>query len=181
MSIEGRHIVLVGMMGTGKTAIGRSLARRLGRPFIDTDRLIEAQEGCSIAQLFEAKGEPAFRELESGAIREVVTRPPSVIATGGGAVLRKENRELLKQHGLLIWLKADIEEMLFRTAGRKGARPLLTVKDPRANLQRLLTERESLYAEADFTVETTGRSVSEATSMILHRIGGDRRVRREER
>ena len=173
--IEGKHVVLVGMMGTGKTAVGRALARRLKRPFYDTDRLIEAREGRPIPVMFESSGEAHFRDVEAAVIREVAAKPAGVIATGGGALLREENRAALTQRGVLIWLKADLETMVNRTKGR-STRPLLNVQDRRAQLAALLAERSPHYAVADVSVETTGKHVEEVTQMIVHRIeGGDMR------
>jgi shikimate kinase len=172
-------VVLVGMMGTGKTAVGRLLAKRLKRPFIDTDRLVEEREGCSVAQLFRTKGEAYFREVETTVIREAVEKAPSVIATGGGALLRQETREALTRRGLLVWLKAELDEMVRRTAKRPGARPLLTAGDPSTQLQQLLVEREPFYAQAALNVDTTGKSIDEVASMILNGIEEVARGRQE--
>lgn len=165
-------------MGTGKTAVGRALAKRLQRPFYDTDRLIEAREGRSILTIFGTSGEPHFRDVEAAVIREVVSRPEGVIATGGGALLKEENRAALRQRGVLIWLKADIATMLTRTQGR-STRPLLNVQDRTADLSRLLTERTPMYAETDMNVETTERRVDEVTQMILNQIEDGDDMRQE--
>jgi shikimate kinase len=178
--IEGRHVVLVGMMGTGKTAVGRALARRLNRPFYDTDRLIEEREGRSIAAMFQSNGEEYFREVEATVIREVTEKPEGVIATGGGALLREENRAALARRGVLIWLKADLETMSQRTRGRT-TRPLLTVQDQQARLAELLAQRTPLYATAEFSVETTGKGIEEVTRMIVSRIEKDGEMQQEGR
>jgi len=167
------------MMGTGKTAVGRALAKRLKRPFYDTDRLIEERERRSIPAIFESNGESYFRDLEAAVVRESAAKPAGVIATGGGALLREENRAALKRQGVLVWLKTDIETMLNRTKGR-STRPLLNVKDRRAQVERLLTERTPVYAAADLSVETTGKSVEEAVRMILNRIEGGEMERQQE-
>jgi shikimate kinase len=168
------------MMGTGKTAVGRALAKRLGRSFIDTDRLVEQQEGCPISDIFSRHGEEYFRDLEAGVIRAAVNRPPAVIATGGGALLREENRAVLKQGGLLIWLQADVETMVTRTKGRSN-RPLLNVQDRKAQLAALLKARTPIYAKADLSVETSGQHVEEVTQMILNSIEGGDEMRQEGR
>jgi shikimate kinase len=178
--IDGKHVVLVGMMGTGKTAVGRALATRLKRPFYDTDRLIEAREGRSIQAIFGASGEPYFRDVETTVIQQAVGKPVGVIAIGGGALLREENRSALSQRGVQVWLKADLDTMLTRTKGR-STRPLLNVQDRTAELARLLEERTPLYAKADMSVETTGKRVEEVTQMILNRIEGGDEMRQEGR
>lgn len=173
-------MVLVGMMGTGKSAVGRSLAGRLDRPFYDTDRLIEKREGRSIASMFHANGENYFREVEASVIREVTGMADGVIATGGGALIREENRAALKARGLLIWLKADLKAMVNRTK-RRSTRPLLAVRDREAQLARLLAERTPLYAEAALSVETTGKRVEEVAQIILNWIKDGNDMRREGR
>jgi len=164
-------VVLVGMMGTGKTAVGRALARRLKRPFYDSDRLIEEREGRSIPAIFQSDGEAHFRDLEAAVIRDVVERPVGVIATGGGALVREENRSALKRRGVLVWLKADLETMVSRTRGR-STRPMLDVQDQRAQLGDLLAARTPFYSEAALNVETSGRTVREVVETIMNRLGG---------
>ncbi|MBI3620604.1 MAG: shikimate kinase [Nitrospirae bacterium] len=168
------------MMGTGKTAVGRALAQRLGRPFYDTDHLIESREGRSVAAIFETEGELYFRDVESAVIRETTAHPAAVIATGGGALLRRENRERLNQRGLLVWLKADLHEMTRRVSMTKNKRPLLKGTPQAERLKQLLTEREPLYAEAAVTVETTGKSVGEVVSLIVGRLRGHPTTQQEE-
>lgn len=178
--IGDKHIVLVGMMGTGKTAVGQALARHLGRPFIDTDRMVEAREGRSVAELFQERGETYFRDTECAAIREATDASPSVIATGGGALLRQDNRDRLTRRGVLVWLQSDIDEIIRRTAKRQAARPLMNVENPKENLQRLLAEREPFYAEAPCVVNTTGKSVKEVASVIARWVEGHQTVQQEE-
>ena len=144
------HVVLVGMMGTGKTTVGRLLADRLGRPFFDSDEMVEARTGHTVAELFEASGESGFRAEESAALSEGLADPtPSVIAAAGGAVLDPTNRRLIRQAeadgGLVVWLQADVAVLAERVVTGTH-RPLLG-DDPTANLTRLATVREPLYAE----------------------------------
>ena len=148
-----RPVVLVGMMGAGKSTVGRRVAVKLGRPFADTDALIEAREGQSIAELFATRGEPAFRDLEAAALRELVLGPELlVLATGGGAVVRPANRALLREHATVVWLRASAGVLAHRVR-QDGSRPLLA-DDPRAAIDRLLAEREPWYREvADHVVD----------------------------
>jgi shikimate kinase len=173
-------VVLVGMMGTGKTAVGRTLAKQLKRPFYDTDHLIEEREGRTIPAIFESNGEAYFRDVETAIIREVAARPSGVIATGGGALLRGENRVALKQRGVLVWLQADLETMVNRTK-RRPTRPLLNVQDRRSQLAGLLAERTPMYAEADISVESTDRSVEAVAQLIMNRLRGGKAEQQEER
>jgi shikimate kinase len=170
------------MMGTGKTVVGQALARQLRRPFFDTDQLVEGREGQTVSDIFASRGEAYFRDVEVAMIKTVVERPPSVIATGGGALLRQENRGAFRQRGILVWLKADVQTMLDR-AGKSGkpSRPLLNVENRKAQLERLLVERTPLYAEAPISVETTGRSVDTVAQTIMNRLQGGNVERQEER
>jgi shikimate kinase len=146
-------VVLVGMMGSGKTTIGKKVAAALGVPFVDTDAEIEQREGRSVADLFARDGEPAFRQLEAAMLDDVVRRDaPMIVATGGGAVLADANRQLLRTRALVIWLRADAGLLAHRVADDES-RPLL-VDDARGTLERLIREREPLYREvADRIVE----------------------------
>ena len=161
-----RNIVLVGFMGSGKTSVGRELAKRLGWSFVDTDELIERMAGKSVPAIFQEDGEPYFRDLESEAIRVAVGCPRAVLATGGGAVLRAENMALLKACGLVVLLDAEPEE-LYRRVVEEGSRPLLEVPDPLARIRELLEFRRPYYAQADLRVDTTGRTVDEVVEQIL--------------
>jgi shikimate kinase len=141
------HVVLVGMMGAGKTAVGRRLAQSLGRPFVDVDVHIEGTTGHTIAELFERDGEAAFRDEEAAALTEVLNGPRgSVVATGGGAVLREDNRRLMRERGTVVWLRARPETLAARV-GSGDERPLLT-GDPLGTLTRLADERAAAYADA---------------------------------
>ena len=148
-----KTLVLVGMMGAGKTSVGRRLAHVLGVPFRDADSEIELAAGCTINEIFERFGEPAFRAGERKVIARLLTEPPHVMATGGGAFMDPETRARIKESAISIWLKAQVELLLERVL-RKDTRPLLRNTDSRAALERLLKEREPVYAEADITVES---------------------------
>ena len=148
-----KTLVLVGMMGAGKTSVGRRLANALNVPFRDADAEIELAAGCTINEIFERFGEPAFRDGERKVIARLLGEPPHVLATGGGAFMDPETRARIKESAISIWLKANTELLLERVL-RKDTRPLLRNTDSRAALERLLKEREPVYAQADITVES---------------------------
>lgn len=164
-----KNVVLIGFMGTGKSVVGRLLAQRLGRPFVDVDALIEREAGRPIRKIFAEAGEPAFRDLERGMIQRVTQRDGQVIATGGGAVLDDRNVEALKRNGWLVWLKAAPDVILQRV-GDTSNRPLLNVGDPRARVSELLGLREAFYAKADAVVDTSQQSVEQVADEILHQL-----------
>ena len=146
-ALGGRSIVLVGMMGAGKSSIGRRLASRLGIPFIDADTEIESAAGMTIPEIFEKHGEPYFRAGEARVIARLLDNGPQVLATGGGSVLDPQTRALIGQKGISIWLKADIDVLLKRTK-RRNDRPLVEkIKD-------LLPVREPIYAQADIIIQS---------------------------
>ena len=146
-ALGARSVVLVGMMGAGKSSIGRRLAGRLGVPFIDADTEIENAAGMTIADIFARHGEPYFRAGEARVIARLLEQGPQVLATGGGAVMDAQTRALIRDKSLSIWLKADLDVLLKRTR-RRGERPLVDrIKD-------LLPQREPLYAQADMTVQS---------------------------
>lgn len=153
------NIVLIGFMGVGKTSLGRLLAARLGRPFVDLDEKIESDAGMTIPEIFERHGESYFRELEKIAVRETAARKNIVIATGGGTVKDAENVRLLKSSGVLICLTTDPKEILRRTE-RKGERPVLDGggEERLSTIVKLLEERQQFYAQADYQVDTTNWS-----------------------
>jgi shikimate kinase len=161
-----RTIVIVGMMGAGKSSIGRKLAARLAIPFFDADSEIETAAGMNIEQIFERFGEAEFRNGERRVIARLLERPVHVLATGGGAFMDPETRNLIRARGISVWLKADIETLLDRT-GRRNDRPLLKQGDPRAILENLLAEREPVYAEADIIVESNDRPTEETVERVL--------------
>jgi shikimate kinase len=146
-ALSGRSIVLVGMMGAGKSSIGRRLASRLGIPFIDADTEIESAAGMTIPEIFEKHGEPYFRAGEARVIARLLDNGPQVLATGGGSVMEPQTRALIGQKGISIWLKADIDVLLKRTK-RRNDRPLVEkIKD-------LLPVREPIYAQADIIIQS---------------------------
>ena len=148
-----RTITLVGLMGVGKSTVGRRLAQRLGLPFFDGDHEIEAAAGMSVSEIFASRGEAEFRAGEARIMRRLLEGPPIVLATGGGAFITPETRALIKERSISVWLKADLE-VLVRRVGRKDNRPLITGKDPLEVLTDLAAVRYPIYAEADVMVET---------------------------
>jgi shikimate kinase len=146
-----RSIALIGMTGSGKSSIGRRLAPRVGLPFVDADAEIEKADGMPISEIFAKHGEPYFRDGEARVIARLLDEGPSVIATGGGALMNTSTRELVRHRAIAVWLKAEIP-VLMRRVRRKSDRPLLKNKDPEATLQQLLAEREPIYAQADIVV-----------------------------
>lgn len=149
--LDGRPVVLVGMMGAGKTTVGRRLATRLGRQFRDSDEEIERAAQMSIPEIFEQRGEPEFRTGETRVIARVLKDAGVVLATGGGAFVNPETRALMKAEAVTVWLKAEAD-ILFERVSRRSNRPLLKTVNPRATLEKLIEERYPIYAEADVTV-----------------------------
>lgn len=146
-----RSIVLVGMMGAGKSSIGRRLGARIGIPFADADAEIEEAAGMSVADIFEVHGEPSFRSGEARVIARLLENGPQVLATGGGAFVNPETRKRIQEKGISVWLKADMD-VLARRLRRRGDRPLLRTADPLATLTALLAAREPVYGEAHLAV-----------------------------
>ncbi|MDE2416664.1 MAG: shikimate kinase [Burkholderiales bacterium] len=158
---------LVGLPGSGKTTVGRQLARRLHIPFVDSDHAIEARLGCSIREFFEREGEARFRDIEEEVIDALTQGPTGVLSTGGGVVLRPANRQHLKGRGQVIYLKSTPEE-LYRRLRHDVNRPLLQVADPLTRLRDLYAARDPLYREvAHFILETGRPSVATLVNMIL--------------
>jgi shikimate kinase len=154
------NIYLIGPMGSGKTAVGRSLARQLGRRFFDSDAEIERRTGVDISYIFEKEGESRFRKRERDMIREMAAMSDIVLATGGGAVLDESNRKDLAATGIVVYLKTTVSQQAERTRRSKN-RPLLAGEDPHAVLQKLFEIREPLYAQlADLSIETTGQRIA---------------------
>ncbi|MBU3030838.1 shikimate kinase [Paracoccus marinaquae] len=164
-----RHIVLIGMMGAGKTAVGSELARRLRVPFTDVDSEIEAAAAMTISEIFARDGEAFFRDRETQVLARVLGGPPGVVSTGGGAWMRGENRELIRAHGLSVWLNCDLETLWHRVRQR-STRPLLKTADPKGTLAALIEQRYPVYARADLnfparpadSVETSATRLIEA-------------------
>jgi len=148
-----RTIVLVGLMGAGKSCIGRRLAQRLNVPFVDADSEIEQAAGCTIAEIFEKYGEPAFRDGERRVMARLLQGPATILAAGGGAFMDNETRALIRDNAVSVWLRADLDTLAARTKGRSH-RPLLNVGDARETLAKLIEARYPVYAEADITVDT---------------------------
>lgn len=151
--IQSKPIALVGMMGVGKTSIGKRLAQKLNLPFVDADHEIVEAAGLSIPEIFEKFGEPHFRDGERRVIARLFDGKRKIIATGGGAFINEETRALMLARAVVIWLDADIETLIERTA-RKGDRPLLAVGNPRETLERLAKERNPIYAQAHIHVKS---------------------------
>jgi shikimate kinase len=166
--VPAGHLVLVGLMGVGKSTVGRALAARLGRPFVDTDAMVEARAGRSVRDIFAQQGEAAFRDLESEVLHDVLGGDePLVVAAAGGVVLREQNRaELRRRADRVVWLRAD-PALLVERVRAGGHRPLLD-DDPEGTLRRLESEREPLYREvADAVVSVDGRTVHEVVEAVL--------------
>jgi shikimate kinase len=162
-----RPLVLVGMMGAGKTSVGRRLARLLGAPFRDSDHEIEAAAGMSVAELFARLGEPAFRDGERRVVERLLAeRAPCVIATGGGAFVEPRTREAIRARGTTVWLRADLETLWERVRGRPG-RPLLDRPDPRQALAEIEARRRPIYAGADITVDSPAGTSHEAMARAI--------------
>ena len=164
------NIFLVGLMGAGKTTIGRLLAKHLHKTFYDSDHEIERRTGVNIPLIFEVEGEAGFRKRESAVIEELVHKDNIVLATGGGAVLSSTNRESLKRNGVVIYLRANVHELWQRTRNDKN-RPLLKGPDPLSKLKQLFTERDPIYTEvATYVIETEGETVNSIITRIEHLI-----------
>jgi len=148
-----KTVVLVGMMGAGKTAVGKELARMLAVPFLDSDEEIVAAAAMSIAEIFARDGEAFFRDREAEVIVRLLRGKPGVLSVGGGAFLRAQTREMISELGVSVWLKADLD-LLWSRVRQKPTRPLLMTSNPQATLAQLLAQREPVYAKADLVVET---------------------------
>jgi len=173
------NIVLIGFMGCGKSSIGRRLAKRMNYRFLDSDDLIIARaQGTSISELFAEEGEERFRDRESAELRELVDAKDIVLATGGGAILREENRALLHRIGRIVWLHAN-PEILFERASRNRKRPLLNVENPRSSFNALLESRTPIYeATADIQIDATGLPHEQTIKDIVRALELDRDEKR---
>ena len=165
-----RPVVLVGLMGSGKSCVGRRMAVRLDLPFLDADVEFEAAAGCTISEYFAQFGEESFREGERRVIARLLEGPPCVLATGGGAFCQPETRARIKESAVSVWLRADLGLLLKRTIGRDH-RPLLKQGDPREILAKLMAARHPLYAEADITVDTTDDPPDVTVAAVLAALG----------
>src|ERR1700761_9364076 len=169
--LGARSIVLVGMMGVGKSSIGRRVAARLGVPFVDADLEIERAAGMSIADIFTRHGEESFRSGEARVIARLLDGGPQVLATGGGAVMNADTRASIKAKGVSIWLSAEFDVLMRRINKRKNDRPMLQTADPAARLRELLVEREPFYALADLTVQSQDVSHEAIVNDIVTALG----------
>lgn len=164
------NLILVGMMGSGKTTMARTLARQLGKTFVDSDEEITNRTGVTIPHIFDIEGEAGFRQRETAAIQELTERENMVLATGGGAVLVEENRDMLRRNGIVIYLKASVHDLWQRTRHDRG-RPLLQTGDPQAKLRELLVQRDPLYRQvADITVQSGKQSAQVLMAHLVNEI-----------
>ena len=162
-----RTVVLVGMMGSGKTAIGRALALRLNVPFVDSDAAIEEAAASSIADIFARDGEAFFRKREAEVLRRLLSGPPRIVSTGGGAFLASANREIIAQMGVAVWLDADLET-LWERVRHKDTRPLLRTADPKATLAALFKERSPVYGLAGLKISVNAHaSIAQTTDLVI--------------
>lgn len=162
-----RTVVLVGMMGSGKTAIGRTLADRLAVPYLDSDAEIEAAANTTIAEIFERWGEPFFRDREAEVIARLLQSEPCILSTGGGAYLADRNRAAISEHGVAVWLDAELD-LLWDRVRHKDTRPLLRTPDPRAALAKIFVARQPVYALADLRAQAKpAYSIDEMTDEVL--------------
>ena len=164
--VTSNNLILIGMMGSGKTTMARSLARHLGKTFVDSDEEITKRTGVTIPHIFDIEGEAGFRQRETAAIQEIMSRENIVLATGGGAVLAEENRQLMKHGGIIIYLRANVHDLWQRTRHDRS-RPLLQTRDPQAKLRELLRVRDPIYQQvADITIQS-GKQSAHALMLLL--------------
>jgi len=164
--IKPKNVILIGFMGTGKSSIGKLLAQKLKWNFVDTDSLIGKSAGMTISEIFTKKGEPKFRDMESDILQQVLSKENQVISTGGGIVLREENMNRMKQNGIIIALSATPEIIFARTRHRK-TRPVLGDEPTLDRVKEILNFRSSLYAQADFSINTSALSKDKIITLIL--------------
>ena len=171
MNLHGRSIVLIGMMGAGKSAVGCCLQRRTGLALLDTDEIVSSKFGMSIPEIFAKHGENKFREAEAKALRAMAMPKQTIIVTGGGIVLRQENVALLRRMGVIVWLDGN-EDTLFARASRERNRPLLQTNNPRKTFSQIFDSRRSLYADiADVRVDASVLTDEEISVAILSKLG----------
>ena len=163
---SNRTVALVGLMGAGKSTVGRRLAGKLGRPFVDSDDEIEKAAGLSVADIFALHGEEEFRRVERKVLQRLLDGPPQVLATGGGAYLNADTRELMREHAITIWLNADLET-LWKRVSRRNHRPLLRRPDAKEVLSNLFDERRPIYELADLTVPSVDGPHSKTVISII--------------
>jgi shikimate kinase len=178
-ALGDKSIVMVGLMGCGKSAVGRRLAARLGLPFVDADEEIEKAAGQSIDDIFAEHGEPYFREGERKVLARLMRSGPQVLATGGGAFMNADTRAAIAERGISVWLKADLG-LLVRRVGKRNNRPLLKDADPQAVMQKLMDARYPIYAQADITVESRDVPHDVIVTEIIERLAPPPPARSEE-
>jgi len=164
--LQSGNLILVGMMGSGKTTMGRALAKHLGKVFVDSDEEIQSRTGVTIPHIFDIEGEAGFRQRETAVIRDLAERDNMVLATGGGAVLAEQSRELLQQNGVVIYLKASVHDLWQRTRHDRN-RPLLQTADPHAKLTELFQQRDPLYRQVADIVIQSGKQSAHALMLQL--------------
>lgn len=164
-----KNIILTGFMGAGKTSVGTRLAQELGFAFVDVDQLIEADQKIAITEIFSAFGEPFFRDVESRIIKQVLELEGQVVSTGGGAVIRDENRRAFKEGGITVCLMAR-PEVIYERIRHETHRPLLRVEDPLAKIRELLAAREQFYKHADVIIDTSGKSVDDVLEELKEKV-----------
>lgn len=173
--MQSENIYLIGLMGAGKTTIGRQLAKALKLPFYDSDKAIEESTGVDIPTIFEFEGEDGFRDREQKMIQQLTQKKGIVLATGGGAILREQNRKLLKENGFIVYLQCSVERILERTR-RDSQRPLLQIENPKERLESLFAQREPLYLScADYKIDT---GVMQSKTVVNHILEKYRSVNR---
>lgn len=164
--LQSGNLILVGLMGSGKTTLGRALAKHMGKAFVDSDEEIQQRTGVTIPHIFDIEGETGFRQRETAAIRDLVERGDMVLATGGGAVLAEQSRELMQQNGIVIYLKASVHDLWQRTRHDRN-RPLLQTADPHAKLTELFQQRDPLYLQVADIVMQSGKQSAHALMLNL--------------
>ncbi|MEE2761314.1 MAG: shikimate kinase [Pseudomonadota bacterium] len=168
-----QFIVLVGLMGSGKTSIGRRISEAIGLPFVDTDEEVVKAAGCPIPEIFSRFGEDEFRNGERRVIRRILEGAPAVVASGGGSYMDAGTRQTIAKHGVTIWLRAGLDTLVERTR-RKNMRPLLRAGDPRKILARLMEERHPVYAEADIIVDVGGEHADQTAKHTIDKLNAFR-------
>ena len=171
VALDRRDLVFVGLMGAGKSVIGRMVAQALAVPFMDTDAEIEKVSRMTIAELFAAYGETEFRALETRVIGRLLKGGPRVISTGGGAFINENTRSLIKEGGVSVWLKAD-HDVLWERVNKRDHRPLLKTENPKATLENLMNQRYPIYAEADLTVHSGNVRKEAMVNAVLSAVAG---------
>ena len=170
LSAKNKNVYLIGLMGAGKSTLGRALARKLNRPFYDSDQELQTKCGVAVSVIFDLEGEVGFRQRESQVLQELVQHKGIILATGGGAILREENRMLLKQNGAVIYLRATPEDLWLRLCHDRS-RPLLQAPNPQNKLSALYAQRDPLYLEiADFVIETGKPNLTRLLHIITQQL-----------